>query len=124
MSYLAPAVIDQMLDAVFGTNSPEAFALALLTRPFDGTVTEPDAASYARAVVANDREMWPGASGGQTASGLVVNFAAAEEPWGVIVGWALLDDERTVAAGALLRRVVTPGNQPTLPAGMLRIGAS
>ncbi len=122
---LAESAANDSLDALYGSGTPATLYFAAFTSApdADGTGgTEVSGGSYARKAVTNNGTNFPGASGGETANGALIEWAAASAPWGIVThivvcdsasggnryDWGELENPRTIN---------TPGDKLSLAIG-------
>lgn len=125
MGRLADAVVNDVLDALFGnqpTDIPATHYIGLsLTPPTNngGNVTEPDTANgYARVSFANNATNWTTAATRAKSNATIITFPTATGAWGLIthyviwrhatstatadfVGWGQLDSPQSVTTGGI-----------------------
>lgn len=86
-----------ILDGIYGDGRADGMPATVYVALFttspgdDGSGTEVSAADYTRISVANNSTNFPNASGNMKRIGITLTWPAAEEDWGVIAFWAIMD---------------------------------
>jgi hypothetical protein len=124
--FLAESINNAVLDCLFGGSTLRApltlhFGLSLARAYRGGFLTEPDAVSYGRVAVPNDRGHFGQAESGTKSNTMTITFPAPTEDWGTIASVFVADEAvggRILAMADLpAPRVVRAGDvAPAIPA--------
>jgi hypothetical protein len=128
MGAFTPSTKNAILDLVVGgvAYTPAAsYSLALTTTAPTKSAPGVEVAggAYARVVLTNDKVTFSDASGDPptVSNAIVVQFATADDYWGVVVGADLYDGATRVAYATLTNaRQVATGDTPIFAIGALR----
>lgn len=118
------AKANEILDLMLGSESPATYELALSSnRPTflmpEEDLVEPSAGDYARLIVSNSAAMFPAASNGQKSNANPILFSPAQEDWGTIRYWALIDSGVIGLSGRYATRYIAEGAAVRFNAGAL-----
>lgn len=124
MGFLASAGADLLLNML--VSNQNAYYLGLTVGSVPGSnnsgeeLDEPMTDDYTRAIIDNTSAAWVITSG-TLYNGALVDFAEAQEDWGTVSGWAVLDQPvggNVIFAGAMdSPMAVDSGDTVSIPAG-------